>query len=65
MFETIKTKFETFKTGFRRVLAAATCHHSLYGQLAALHAAEMAHLVPPETGALVSMAIYLALAARG
>ncbi len=65
MIETIKTKIETIKTKFRRMIAAATCHHSLYGQLAALHAAEMAHVVSPETGAVVSVAVYLALAMRG
>lgn len=49
----------------RRVVAAITCHHALYGYLAVLYGAGCAGVMDKDVVAQGAVAIYAALSLRG
>lgn len=49
----------------RRVIDAVTCHHALYGYLAATYYLGCTGLIPKEQVAEIATAIYFVLSARG
>jgi hypothetical protein len=56
---------ERLKPIIRRLILAATCHHCLYGLLAAFYGAGCLHLIDKDAVTLAATGVYLVLAVRG